>query len=171
MWGIALRACGLAAALSVLTAGTGWALTAYVIDFSADDGAFAIDPSTIQDSAPGHRTADYYQVFEDYDVQIAKMDFDCAGRQVSTLSEKSYNAKDNGLDFVSDMGSLPATDFKPGTILEAMFVFVCGWPQVSSDAVKVDPDPEDITKLVIRLSNAVMDAQDAADSKQSQPQQ
>jgi hypothetical protein len=154
---ITFRAFGLAAMLCVAGAESGWALTAYVIDFSGD-GAFAIDPSTIQDTGPGHRTADVYEVFEDYDIQIAKMDFDCNGRMAQTLSEKSYNATETGLDFKSDLGVMAPEPIKEGTILDAIITFVCGWPQVSSTAIKIDPDAPDLPHLAIYLSNEVMDA-------------
>jgi hypothetical protein len=165
-----LRAFGLAAALWLVAPAAGWALTAYVIDFSAD-GAFAIDPSTIQDTGPGHRTADVYEVFDSYDMQIAKMEFDCNARMAQTLTEKTYNATETGLDFKSDLGAMPPDTAKPGTILDAIVTFVCGWPQVSSNAVKIEPDVADLPHLAIFLSNEVMDEMSGPEPEQNQEPQ
>ncbi len=153
-----------AGAVSLLTVDASWALTAYVISGSQDD-AFAIDPSTIQDGAPGHRTADVYDIQSDYYVHIGKMEFDCSGRHVQTLSEKVYVAEKNGLDFKNDLGALGPTDFSQGSVLEGLFTFVCGWPQVSSNAVRFDPDPPDLQTLVIDFSGEIMDENFGSDSK------
>jgi len=148
----------LAGGLSLLAMDASWALTAYVVDFSGDDGAFAIDPSTIQDGSPGQRSAEALNVLADHDVHIAKIEFDCAGRHVRTLSEKLYHAEETGLNFTSDLGSADSEPVAHGTIMEAVFTFVCGWPQVSSDAVKIEPDLPDMPRLVIYLSDKVMEA-------------
>lgn len=145
----------LAGGLMLLTMNAGWALTAYVTG-SDEDNAFAIDPSTIQDGASGHRSADVYDVTTGYHGEIAKMDFDCAGRHVQTLSDKSYDAEDNGLNFTADNGPMEQGDVPEGSMLEGIFTFVCGWPQVPDYAVKIEPDAPDLPKLFTYLSNHVM---------------
>jgi hypothetical protein len=100
------------------------------------------------------------------------MEFDCNGRAAQTLSEKTYNATETGLDFKSDLGAMAPESVKEGTILDAIITFVCGWPQVSSKAVKIEPDVADLPHLAIFLSNEVMDEMDGPAPEQNQePQQ
>jgi hypothetical protein len=145
----------LAGGVWLLTTHAGWAFTAYVIA-STPDNYWAIDPSTIQDGASGHRIADVYQVGTVYSGAIAKLEFDCAGRRVQTLSDKSYEAEDDGMKFLSDNSPPEPGDVPEGSVLEGIFTFVCGWPQVPGTAFMIDPGVPNLHKLFIYLSNDIM---------------
>ena len=154
-----------AGGLWLLTVNAGWALTAYVVAMGKDSD-YVIDPSTIQDTASGHRTADVYGVGVAYLVDILKLDFDCTSNHAQFLSDKLYEAKKDGMDFITDKGGeAEPSAVNDGTTLQAAYTFVCGWPQVSSGPFKIDPEPPDLQSVVAIVSEVMMKDEDESESK------
>ena len=170
-----LRLAILAAGLSLLTVDAGWAMTAYVVGLGQDDlghFAFAVDPSTIAEASAGHRIADVYDISSTNLFDIVRTDFDCAAHQAQTLSDKVYQANENGVDFVVDHGGAAAPEpiGADTTLGSLVHTFVCGWPQVSSGATKVEPDPPNLQTLVDTVGRVLDELDDEQDEAAPPPQ-